>query len=65
MDTKQWILAQGGGECWQKRIANGGEYVEKQHFVVKKLLYQTVLLCSLYLLSFPWKQIGGNTFRVT
>ena len=29
------------------------------------LLYQTVLLCSLYLLLFPWKYIGGITFIAT
>ena len=30
---------------WQKCIANGGDY-----FVAENLLYQIVLLCSLYLL---------------
>jgi hypothetical protein len=35
---------------WQKCIANGGDYVEKQCFVAKNLFYQIVLLCSLYLL---------------
>ena len=32
---------------WQKYIANGGDYAEKESFVAKNLLYQTVLLCSL------------------
>jgi len=35
---------------WQKCIANGNEYVKKQCFVAKNLLYQIALLCSLYLL---------------
>jgi len=35
---------------WQKCIANGGDYVEKYCFVAENLLYQIVLLCSLYLL---------------
>jgi len=39
----------------QKCIANGGDYVEEQCFVAKNLLYQTALLCSLYLFQFPWK----------
>ena len=34
---------------WQKCIANNGDSVEK-HFVADDLLYQLVLLCSLYLL---------------
>jgi hypothetical protein len=33
---------------WRKCIADGGNYVER--FLAKNLLYQTVLLCSLYLL---------------
>jgi hypothetical protein len=37
-------------QCWQKCIANGGDYVEKWCFVAKNLLYQIVLLCSFYLL---------------
>jgi len=28
--------------CWQKYIANGGDYVEKQHFVAENLHEQTV-----------------------
>ena len=36
--------------CWQKCIANGGDCVEKECFVAENLFYQTVLLCSLYLL---------------
>ena len=35
---------------WHKCIAIGGDYVKKQCFVAKNLLYQIVLLCSLYLL---------------
>ena len=49
----------------KKCIANGGDYVEKQCFVAESLLDQTVLLFSLYLLLFPWKWIGGITFRMT
>ena len=29
------------------KLANGGDCVEKQHFVAENLLYQIVLLCSL------------------
>jgi len=36
--------------CLQNCIANGGDYVEKENFVAEKLVYQAVLLCSLYLL---------------
>ena len=50
---------------WQKCSAHGDDYVEKQWCVTENLLYQTVLFCSLYLLQFPWKEIGGITFRVT
>ena len=35
---------------WQKCIANGGDYVEKQSFVAENLLYQRALLCSFYLM---------------
>jgi len=35
---------------WGKCIANGGECIEKQHFVAENLLPHIVLLCSLYLL---------------
>lgn len=38
---------------------------EKQHAIAETLLYQTVLLCSLWLLYFLWKQIGGVTFGAT
>ena len=38
-----------------KITANGGDCVGKQHFAAQNLLYQIVLLCSLYLLQFPWK----------
>ena len=40
--------------CWRKCIANGGDYVEKLFIVAENLLYQIALLCSLYLLCFPW-----------
>ena len=33
---------------WQNHRANGGDYVEKQCFVAERLLYQIVLLYSLY-----------------
>ena len=33
--------------CWRKCTGSGGDYVEKQCFVAKNLLYETVLLCSL------------------
>ena len=36
--------------CWEACIANSGDYVEKQCFVAGNLLYQIVLLHSLYLL---------------
>lgn len=41
---------QGFVHCLEKCIVNGGGYAEKECFVVANLLYQTVLLCSLYLL---------------
>jgi len=47
-----------------KCIANDGDYAEKQCCIADTSLYQTVLLCSLYLLQFPWEQMGGITFRV-
>jgi len=37
----------------------------EMYFVAEIFLYQIVLLCSLYLLKFPWKYIGGITFRAT
>ena len=37
---------------WQKCIANGGDYVEKQCFVAENLLYRIVLLCSCSCCSF-------------
>ena len=40
---------------WWKCTASGSDCVKKQHFVADNLLYQMVLLCSLYLLQFPWK----------
>jgi len=56
----QWVTTAGADlyECsmhyhvhhWQKCISNSGDYVEEQCFVAENLLYQTVLLCSLYLL---------------
>jgi len=58
--VKQWATSAGADfyepgmqaliHRWQRCIANGGEYVEKYCFVAKNLLYQIVLLCSLYLL---------------
>ena len=39
--------------------------LKKQCFVAQNLLYQIVLLCSLYLLSSPWKLIGSITFGAT
>jgi len=33
---------------WKKCITNGGDCVEKQHFVAENLLYQTALLCFSY-----------------
>ena len=45
-----------------KLRANGGDCAEKERFVAENLFYQTVLLCSLYWLLFPWKQLGGTTF---
>ena len=35
---------------WQKYVTNGDDYVEKLCFIVEKLLYQTMLFCSLHLL---------------
>ena len=40
---------------WQKCIANGSDYIEKQCFIAENFLYQRVFFYSLYLLSFPWK----------
>jgi len=61
---RQWVTSTGSdvyehgmqalAHLWQKCIATGGESVEKQCFVAEHTLYQIVLLCSLYLLSFPW-----------
>ena len=48
-----------------KSVADDGDCVEKQCFVAENLLYQIVLLCSLYLLQFPWKWIGCITSRAT
>jgi len=36
--------------CWQKCMANNGDYHEKYCSVAENLLYLTVLLCSSYLL---------------
>ena len=41
---------QGLAHHWQKCIAHGSDYVEKQCFIAENLLYQIVSLCSLYLL---------------
>jgi len=48
---------------WQKYIANGGNYVEKQCFVAETFPCQIAILCFLYLLQFPWKKIRSITFR--
>jgi len=58
--VKQWATSAGADfykrgmhalvHHWRKCIATGGDYVEKQCFVAKNLLYQIVLFCSLYLL---------------
>jgi len=47
MMMKIFMSMQALGHCWQKYIATGGIYVEKQSFVAENLLYQIVLLCSL------------------
>lgn len=39
--------------------------VLKNSLVAESFLYQMVLLCSLYLLLFLWKCIGGITFETT
>jgi len=44
----------------EKCIANGDDYVEKQCFVAGNLLYQIVLLCSLYL--FVFMEINGRHY---
>ena len=41
--------------CWWKCIASSGDYVEKLYSVAENLLYQLVLMWSLYLLWFLWK----------
>lgn len=41
--------------CWRKWIANCGDYVEKEWSAAENLLYQTLLMCCLYLSWFPWK----------
>ena len=58
--VQQWIASDGadfyeGGmqalvHCWQKCIANGGNYAEEQCFVAENLLFQIAIFCSLYLL---------------
>jgi len=40
---------------WQKCTAKGGDYAEKQSFVIENLLYGVESFCSFYLLWFPWK----------
>ena len=49
----------------QECIANGSDYAENECSVAENFLYQIVLSCSLYLLQFPWKRIGGITFGAT
>jgi len=58
--VKQWATSDGADfyergmqalvHRWRKSIANGGAYVEIHCFVAKNLLYQVLLLCSMYLL---------------
>jgi len=40
------VLHRHAGSC--SSLANGGDYVEKWCLVVEDLLYEIVLLCSLY-----------------
>jgi len=47
---------------WWKCAANGRDCAEKLCFVAENLLYQIVLLCSVYLLCFLGKYIGGISF---
>lgn len=44
-----------------------GKSQANQHYLQspESLLYPSVLMCSLYLLQFPWKQIRGITFGVS
>ena len=63
--VKQWVTSahadfyecdiQALVHCCPKYIANGSDCVEKECFIAENLLYQVVLLCTLYLLLFPWK----------
>ena len=43
-------------------MTNGDVYIEKMFFLADNLLYSLVLLCSLHLLQYPMKKIGGITF---
>ena len=62
---KQWVTSTGADyykhgmqalvHWWQKCIANVGDHVAKQCLVVENLLYQIVLLSSLYPLKFLQK----------
>ena len=55
--VKQWVTSAGAAcykcslqapvHCWQK--FTGGGHIEKQCFVAENLVYQVLLLCSLYL----------------
>ena len=47
---------------WWKCIADSGDCAEKECFVTENLLYLTLFLCSLYLLSFLWRLLGGIIF---
>lgn len=49
------------GENTQLMMMTVGKYC----FVTESLVCQLVLLCSLYVLHFPWKGFEGITFRVT
>ena len=50
---------------WWKCTDNGGDSVGRECFVAENFLHQIVLLCSLYLLQFPWEKIVGNTAYIT
>ena len=72
---KQWVTSVGvdfyehGMQalvyCWQKCLANGGDYIEKLCFIAENLLHQVVFLCFLYLFVFPMEIEGDITFTAT
>ena len=71
----QWVTSTGADiykhgmlalvHSWQKCIANGGAYVEKECFVAENFLYQMVLLYSWYQLQFSLKWTGGPICKAT